>query len=152
MGIVRLIPISTQYPVNALLRSETAAQSDLLFFLAFALAHLAVTAFRASSRLSSGVLPFGTVMCRAIVFEPARKTPALGGRPWEPVRMRSWLLWLCSSTLPPLLAASHPLRFHPPRHVLGTTHKRAGGFALRFWHRCAPDTCTFATCQCVRRK
>ena len=57
------------------------------------------------------------------------------GSKWGLVRMRSWLLWLWSSTLPPLLAASHPLRFHPPRHALDTTHKHACGFVLRFRHR-----------------
>jgi hypothetical protein len=50
----------------------------------------------------------------------------------ELVRTKSWLPWLFGSALPALLAASHPLRFHPPRHVLDTARKRAGGFALRF--------------------
>ena len=36
----------------------------------------------------------------------------------------------------PLLAASHPLRFHPPGHVLHTTHKPAGVLALRSRRRC----------------
>ena len=51
------------------------------------------------------------------------------------LRMRLLLLWLCASIIPLLLAASHPLRFHPPRHVLDTTHKHAGEFVLRFRDR-----------------